>query len=258
MALISTGGNSNLRNEISDTLTFGIVLQPRFLPGLTFTADRVEVDLQDGLSAFTTENFAAACYDNPTPPPGVCEAFTRLANPDGNNPGGTTITGTTTTFNAGVVRFRGEVYNLNYNFALADLFGGSDLGRLDLSLEATHTSLLTTSVTGQTFVRSDNTVGQPDWVGRFDLRYINGPFRFTYQLVYRSKVLAGPDATIENNPNPVIASNMVHNMSLQYDFGAFVLRGGILNLFDTEPSYPTVSYGDIIGRQFYVGARVRF
>ena len=33
VALISTGGNPDLRNEISDTLTFGIVLQPRFLPG---------------------------------------------------------------------------------------------------------------------------------------------------------------------------------------------------------------------------------
>ncbi len=258
VALISTGGNSNLRNEISDTLTFGIVLQPRFLPGLTFTADRIEVDLQDGLSAFTTQDFAAACYDNPTAPPGVCEAFTRLADPDGANPGGTIITGTTTTFNAGVVRFRGEVYNLNYNFALADLFGGSDIGRLDLSLEATHTSLLTTSVTGETFVRSDNTVSQPDWVGRFDVRYTNGPLRLTYQMVYRSKVLRIPDTTIESDPNPIIASNTVHNASMQYDFGRFVLRGGVLNLFDTEPSYPTVNYGDIIGRQFYVGARVRF
>jgi iron complex outermembrane receptor protein len=258
VALISTGGNPGLRNEISDTLTYGVVFQPRFLPGLTLTADRVEVDLQDGLSAFTTQDFAAACYDNQTPPPGVCEAFTRLANPDGANPGGTIITGTTTTFNAGVVRFRGEVYNLNYNFALADLFGGGDIGRLDLSVEATHTSLLTTSVTGQTFVRSDNTVAQPDWVGRFDIRYTRGPLRLTYQMVYRSKVLRVPDATIENDPNPVVSSNTVHNASMQYDFGSFILRGGVLNLFDTEPSYPTVNYGDIIGRQFYVGARVRF
>ena len=36
----------------------------------------------------------------------VCSAFTRLATPDGVNPGGTIVTGTTTTFNAGVVKFR--------------------------------------------------------------------------------------------------------------------------------------------------------
>lgn len=256
-ALITTGGNPNLQNEISKTLTYGVVLQPRFIPGLTFVADRVEVDLTNGLSAFTTQDFAAACHDNPTPPPGVCEAFTRLANPDGTSPGGTIITGTTTTFNAGVVRFRGEVYNLNYIVPLADLLGG-DYGRLELAAEATHTSLLTTSVTGSTFVRSDNTVPTPDWVSRFDARYSRGPFRFTYQLVYLDDVKAGPDATIENNPNPVLDSNTVHNVSTQYDFGNLILRAGVLNLFDTDPSYPNIAHGDILGRRMYVGARVRF
>ncbi len=255
---VTTGGNPNLRNELSDTFTYGIVFQPDFIPGLTFVADRIEVDLEDGLSAFETMDFAAACYDNANAPPGVCEAFTRLAAPDGTNPGGTIITGTTTTFNAGVVKFRGEVYNLNYQFPVSRLFGGADRGRLELSLEATHTSLLTTSVTGDAFVRSDNTVATPDWVGRFDIRYSNGPFRFTYQLVYRDGVKALPDATVENNPNPFLDSNTVHNVSTQYDFGQLVLRAGILNLFDKDPSYPNVAHGDILGRQFYVGARVRF
>jgi iron complex outermembrane recepter protein len=257
-ALITSGGNPALRNEISNTLTYGIVLQPRFLPGLTFVADRVEVDLRDGLSAFTTQDFMAACYDNVAPPPGVCEAFSRLAAPDGTNPGGTVITGTTTTFNAGVVRFKGEVFNLNYQFRTGSLLGRQNPARIELALEATHTSLLETSVTGATFVRTDNTVQNPDWVGRFDLRYIDGPVRFTYQLVYRGSVLAGPDATIENNPNPFIDSNLVHNMSLQYEIGNLALRGGVLNLFDTEPSYPTLAHGDILGRRFYMGARVRF
>lgn len=257
-ALVTTGGNPNLRNEISDTLTYGIVLQPRFLPGLTIVADRIEVDLEDGLSAFTTLDFAAACFDNETPPPGVCEAFTRLAAPDGVSPGGTIVTGTTTTFNAGVVKFRGEVYNINYNFPLSSIFGGADVGRLELALEATHTSLLTTSVTGDAFIRSDNTVATPAWVGRFDIRYSRGPFRFTYQMVYRDKVLRLPDSTIENDPAPVIAANTVHNISAQYDFGQLTLRAGVLNLFDTEPSYPAIAHGDILGRRFYVGARLRF
>jgi iron complex outermembrane recepter protein len=257
-ALITSGGNPVLRNEISNTLTYGVVLQPRFLPGLTFVADRVEVDLTDGLSPFTTQDFMAACYDNVSPPPGVCAAFSRLAAPDGTNPGGTVITGTTTTFNAGVVRFKGEVFNLNYQFRMGSLLGRPSSARIELGLEATHTSLLETSVTGATFVRSDNTVQTPDWVGRFDVRYIDGPVRFTYQVLYRDSVLAAPNATIENNPNPFIDANFVHNMSLQYDIGNLTLRGGVLNLFDTEPSYPTLAHGDILGRRYYLGARVRF
>lgn len=257
-ALVTTGGNPNLRNEISNTLTYGIVLQPPFIPGLTFTADRIEIDLKDGLSPFTTADFAAACTDNANPPPAVCDAFTRLAQPQGNLPGGAIVTGTTTVFNAGVIKYRGEVYNLNYIFRLADLFGGDNLGRMDLSVAATHNSLLTTSVTGDVFVRTDNTIIEPRWSGRFDLRYDNGPFRFTYQLFYLGKARAGPDATIENNPHPMIASNITHSVSAEYDFGGFKLRGGITNLTDKAPSYPAISYGDILGRRFYVGATVKF
>lgn len=256
-ALITAGGNPDLRNEIANTLTYGIVLQPRFIPGLTITIDRIEVDLTDGLSPFANEDFMAACYDNVTPPPGVCEAFARLANPDGTNPGGTTIAGTSTTFNAGVEEFRGEVYNVNYLVPLERMFSG-DPGQLELSLEATHTSLRRRSVTGVTFERFDNTLLQPDWVGRFDARYTKGPFRFTYQILYRDKVLAAPDATIENNPNPIIDASYLHNVSVQFDLGRYALRAGVQNLFNTEPSYPTLGYGDILGRQYFVGARIRF
>jgi len=56
----------------------------------------------------------------------------------------------------------------------------------------------------------------------------------------------------------VIAANTVHNISAQYDFGQLTLRAGVLNLFDTEPSYPAIAHGDILGRRFYVGARLRF
>ncbi|MGZ8347593.1 MAG: TonB-dependent receptor domain-containing protein, partial [Allosphingosinicella sp.] len=257
-AQVTTGGNPDLRNEISETFTFGIVIQPRFIPGLTITADRIEVDLEDGLSAFTTQNFAEACYDNASPPAEVCDAFTRLANANGADPGGTILTGRTTTFNAGVVRFRGEVYNVNYVVPLASIFGGGELGRLELAAEATHTSLLTSSVTGDTFNRTDNTVTQPDWVARFDARYQNGPARFTYQIVYLDSVKANGTATIENNPNPTLDANWTHNASMEYDFGGLILRTGVSNIFDTPPSYPNIAYGDILGRQYYVGARVRF
>jgi len=256
-ALVTTGGNPNLRNEISKTLTYGIVLQPRFIPGLTIVADRIEVDLQDGLSAFTTQNFAEACYDDPNPDPAVCNAFTRLAVGNGTDPAGTTITGTTTTFNAGVVRFRGEVFNINYAFDLASIFGGANPGRLELNAEATHTSLLTTSVTGSSFTRTDNTVDQPDWSGRFTATYINGGFRASYQLAYLDSVLWAPNATIESTPVPVVKRNIRHDLSMQYDMGQFLIRAGVNNLTNVEPSYPSLSYGDIIGRELYVGVRVK-
>src|SRR5690606_30914991 len=142
----------------------------------------------------------------------------------------------------------GEYYYLNYDVPMADLFGG-DVGDLSFSLEATHTRRLNTSVTGTTFVRTDNTAQQPDWVGRFNARYARGPLRVSYQLNYLSEVLALPNATIENNPNPVLDSNITHSISAQYDVGNVTLRAGVHNVLDKEPSYPSLVHGDILGRR---------
>ena len=254
---VVSGGNADLRNEISDTLTYGIVFQPRFVRGLTISADRIEIDLKDGLSPFTTQDFAAACFDEPNPDPAVCGAFTRLAAPDATSPGGTIVTGTTTTFNAGVIKYRGETYTIDYNFALNAIFGGDDIGRLRLTANATHNTLLTRSVTGTTFTREDDTFISPEWVGRFNLGYDKGPVRLTYQADYRSRTRARFDATIETNPNPILKSNLVHSVSGQYDMGDFAIRAGVDNLTDKAPSYPQISYGDILGRRFFVGARIK-
>lgn len=256
-ALVTTIANPELRNEISDTFTYGIVVTPSFIPGLTITADRIEIDLKDGLSLFTTEDFAATCFDDPTPDPAMCSAFTRLSDTNGVSEGGSIATGTTTTLNTGKIRYRGEVYAVEYAFRPGEWFGGDDLGRVRLGVSATHNALLETSVTGTVFVRSDDTYLTPEWVGRFNLVYDKGPLRLTYQADYRGKTRAAPDATIENNPNPILEGNTVHNVSAQFDLGDFVLRGGIDNLTDKAPSYPQIAYGDILGRRFFVGVKIR-
>jgi iron complex outermembrane recepter protein len=255
-ATITSGGNPDLRNEISDTLTYGIVLQPRFVPGLSISVDRIEIDLKDGLSPFTTEDFAAACFDDPNPAASVCDAFTRLAGPDATTIGGAIVTGTTTTFNAGVVKYRGETYTVDYAFAPGDLLGG-DLGRLRLTANATHNALLTTSVTGTTFIRTDDTYRSPEWVGRFNAVWDNGPVRLSYQLDYLARTRAAYDATIETTPNPTLKSNIVHSISAQFEAGDMTLRAGIDNLTDKAPSYPQIAYGDILGRRFFLGARIK-
>lgn len=258
VASVLTGGNPDLLNEVSETTTFGIVLDNFLVPGLTIAADRIEIDLTDGLSAFTTADFMATCYDSTPQPAAICSAFTRLQVADGSNPAGTTATGRTTTFNAGEIKFRGEVYYVNYGFDVNDLFSGVT-GTVSLGLEATHMAELNTSVTGTTFVRSDNTVQRPDWTARFNAAYSNGPLRLSYQMDYLDDVLAVPDATIENNPNPEIDANYVHSLSALYEIReGLTLRAGVTNIFDEAPSYPTLVHGDILGRRYFAGVNYRF
>lgn len=250
-ALITTGGNPDLRNEISDTTTYGFIFQPTFVPGLTVAIDRVEVDLTDGLSAFTPLNFMATCFDASPQPADICSRFTRTST-------GATATAQTTTFNAGLVTYRGETYFAGYTFAPGRFFGDADWGDLDLSVEATHTAKLETSVTGFDQARLEGSVANPDWTTRFDARHVRGPMRLTYSMIYLPEVKAAPTATIENNPNPIIPRNIRHSVSGQYNFGKYTVRAGVINLTDEEPSYPTRNYGDILGRQYYVGLNARF
>ncbi len=250
--MVTTGGNAELKNEISDTTTYGVVLQPTFAPGLTIVVDRIEVELQDGLSAFAPQNFLATCFDSSPMPADVCNQFTF-------NELGQVATARSTTFNAGTIRYEGEVYNINYAFPI-DRFitTAGDLGRLELGAELTHTSLLETSVTGFDYARSEGTTATPDWVARYDARYSRGPFRATYSMNYLPEVKSGFYDTVETTQSPVIPRNIRHNISVLYDFGAYTLRAGVTNLTDEGPSYPTRDYGDILGRQYFLGLNARF
>ena len=64
--------------------------------------------------------------------------------------------------------------------------------------------------------------------------------------------------TIESTPTPVIPSNTRHNLSMAYEWKNYTLRAGIINLTDEQPSFPTRNYGDILGRQYFMGLRARF
>jgi outer membrane receptor protein involved in Fe transport len=58
------GGNLALAPEESDTVSYGIVLTPRFAPGLAVTIDYFDIDIEDTISTFGAENTLDACYHN--------------------------------------------------------------------------------------------------------------------------------------------------------------------------------------------------
>jgi len=256
-ANITSGGNPDLRNEISKTWTYGFVLQPKFVPGLSIVADRIEVDLKDGLSSFTPQSFLATCYDSADQPADICGTFTRDAT-------GQIVTALSTTFNAGRITFRGEVYNINYTFPIGRYFDDRDLGELELNVEATRIEKFERSVTGVDLTRIDNTSSTPDFGPspdlrvRFDARWRRGPLRLNYSINYLSPVKFTYTSTIEDVPTPHVKENLRQNVSASYDFRNYTIRGGVTNITDEEPSFPTRNYGDILGRQYYVGLKARF
>lgn len=250
-ALIKTTGNSQLQNEVSHTTSFGIVLQPRFAPGLSLSADRIMIHLTEAISLLDSSNFLQLCMDTVPQPVALCNMVTR------DPATGYVATGVTTYYNAGFMNFHGEDYKIAYHGALSSLFNWA-AGIIDLRIDATHTSLLDTSVTGFDLTTTSGTIGQPNWVAHAMLSYNLGAWRVSYDAYYRGRALYVENATYLTTPTPFIASNTVQGLSGEYSFDHFTIRAGLENIFNERPSYPTLSYGDIIGRQFFVGIKAHY
>jgi len=81
--------NPNLKNEESETLTYGFVYQPDFIPGLTISADYYDLELT---GAIALTSIASECFDSVQFPNTIvdginaCDAVV-FGVPDPNNPG---------------------------------------------------------------------------------------------------------------------------------------------------------------------------
>jgi outer membrane receptor protein involved in Fe transport len=56
------GGDPGLIPEESDTYTYGVIVQPRFLPKLAVSLDYFDIEIVDTIATFGAENTLNACY----------------------------------------------------------------------------------------------------------------------------------------------------------------------------------------------------
>ena len=61
------GGNPALTPEKSDTYSYGIVFQPRWVPGLAVTVDYFDIQIDNVISTFGANNTWTACYAQQRP-----------------------------------------------------------------------------------------------------------------------------------------------------------------------------------------------
>jgi len=251
-ANITTGGNDALQNEISNTTTLGLVFHPDWVPGnLNLQIDRVQIDLKDGLTALTPAQFLAACYDSPNAGNSACNTFARDPTT------GYVTAAESTTYNAASVIYHGETLNADYRFPLSWVTRRDGSGSVELEVQTTHNDVLRTNVVGA-ITQIAGTYAEPRWNTRFDIRYAIGPLRVTYQAHYLPSALYAQGATAANTPVPVVASNLTQDISMTYNWKQYQFRAGINNIANQSPSFPTLTYGDIIGREFFVGLKARY
>ena len=62
---IVSGSNPNLEAEKSDSWTYGVVIQPRFVPGLNLSVDYYDIKVKGIIASLTAQQIVNSCYDSP-------------------------------------------------------------------------------------------------------------------------------------------------------------------------------------------------
>ena len=251
-----TGGNRNLREETAKTWTAGVVLQPRYVPGLTVTVDWYNIRLADAINTPTAQEIVDLCVDQPTLANVYCDNVTRSAG-----------TGFVSGYLVGpqnVAAFRTQGLDLQANYRLdagsAGIFNlrlvGNYLDRLDF--------VPTPGAERENDLR-DSTYPAPKYSGTFDLTWTSGPVTLNYGIAYFSKLRRYTEDQLTANPDISDPRYFFYREKWEHDLQASIKAGedfsfyfGVNNFTGKEGDVASVSTPySFLGRYFYAGARVR-
>jgi iron complex outermembrane receptor protein len=251
-----TGGNPDLKEETSDTLTVGVVIAPRFVDGLTITVDYWDIEIKDAIQQIGGEDILRGCYDGPILDPTFCNQFTRIDDPTSGFFGGLNFMET------GRINFANLVTS-GYD---AEIVYGFDLlkGGVVLRANATFLDELTEFRSAFDPSTSDDEKGEmqrPEWAGNFNATWAGERLTLGYQGRYMGNQL---HRLVEVNEagsfdNATTGTNWTHSLSGTYDVtDKLAVNGGIQNLTDeipfaTQPAFPT----GLRGRYFFFGVTAR-
>ena len=120
--LTTVGGNSALEPETADTITLGVVWQPKFADGLSVTLDYYDVEITDAITQIPGSTKLDVCYNTPGLAHEFCspDSFTR-----------STLTGdvnflSAVPVNTGKETISGIDIGLRYDFEIRDLAASFD------------------------------------------------------------------------------------------------------------------------------------
>jgi iron complex outermembrane recepter protein len=274
-----TGGNAQLQPEKADTWTTGIVLHPSrdWVGGgdLNFSVDYFDINVKDAVAQLGGQLIVDRCVAGSA-------AFCSLVTRDPTSGLLTSISNTNLNLNN--LKSRGIDFDLEFNTDLDSIVHNLP-GRVGIRALATRTFDLTTidstglvtNRAGQDGAPASETSGVPKWVGDVTFSYQwdrLAAFVQTHTIsggVY-DVTLVGPGQpgysinapnSINNNWLPgVTYVNLGASWSVT---SAIQVFGSITNLLNSNPPPTSSSVGaynpvlyDPIGRDFHLGARVRF
>ncbi len=275
------GGNVGLQNEVAKSFTYGVVLQPRFIPGLSLTVDYVHIKIANPIASLTVAQIASACFDNaafdtadPANGNAFCSQIRRYGqgqggvSANGGNRGGQVINdpanpGVGSGFvNGNRVKFEGIQSELVYNRSLSGLNIPGSIGvraNLFVALERIN------DITGVAPVRTDGTLGDPTFQGQVNIGYDNEDFGIASSFNYMgeqlfSRVSRGPDIREIDKLDDFVTINPSIYVKANDQFRLTFAVTNLLNRVGQKYNgiiIPT-SYSDLVGRRFAVSINGKF
>lgn len=259
------GGNPQLQNETADSYNFGLVFSPRWVPGLTLSADYINIEITNAITTFTLTQIMEACYDSTNYPNNFCGAFTRL--PNGQLP-------SLNAFTAGYVNAASRQFDsveiaARYQTELNDVFFlnqfETDLGTFDGTVRIYNVQTNSTSSTGFDY---NDTVGQrsnPNWRGDVRAQWYRGPVTAFVDVEYTGSGLvskfAVPYQYIDENGEEYynLPARTTVDIGGSYDWNNVTFRASIQNVTDESYTNTEKAHGYYnIGRIFNLGVTARF
>ena len=261
-----TSGNPDLKPEVADTTTYGIVFTPSFLPRLTTSVDRYSINIKDAIATLSGQLTIDQCYAGAT---ALCGLLTRDAN-------GVLTSVSTPYLNIGGEDTAGVDFETDYALPLNSISAAVP-GDLTLRILANHVDHLTEIVPGSPDIllagQTGGGGGVPHWLGSVALQYTNQPFSaFIQERFIGPGKLSNTYTAAQIDPAENTVSSVCYtDLTLNYDFDVahkgFGVYFTINNVFDrAPPSAPApyfvfgtsgggtnASLFDVIGRTYTLG-----
>lgn len=272
------GGNPNVGEETSDTFTFGVVLQPSFVPRLNITVDYFNIKVEDTINTRLggLGSALSICFNtiqNMSDP--ACQIFAGKRN-SGTGALGLTAGGLNPSLvqdNVGKLETAGVDVQVDYTLPLFD-------GELGLFYLGTYLDKFRNTPVALLPLREnivEGTYGLPEYRHNVRVTYTQGPILASVRWRYEGgtedfrvqNTFSGNDR-IANNALPLrsISAWNYFDLALSADVGEnFTITGGVNNVFDKQPpvlgssaeqANTLPSFFDVLGRDFFVGANFRF
>lgn len=254
------GGNPNLKAETAKTWTAGVILQPRFIPGLTARADWYNINLTNAINTVAAQQLSELCVDQPTLDNQFCSSIVRQNGSSATAAAGNIVGFTVGPQNVASFKTAGLDVNLNYRKRTAR-FGTFSLNLIGNYLD----KLLFIGTPGADPTDSRGEAYAPKYTVHTDLTWNKGPFTVNYGLLYWSKTLRYTNLRTNANPDitapeyKYLKEHWEHNVYASYDVNKRVaLYAGVNNLFNQKPDIGTVRYPvSAAGRFFFGGVKVK-